>query len=81
MILLRVTDDPTYPPGPDGTGGVVLELSGNGVAWVRSANVPPIYASGGVRTVDTTKAVVDDILLTKPGVGPPPSTVGSIVDW
>ena len=75
MILLKVTDDPNYP------AGVILELSGNGIAWVRSANVPPVYAAGGVRTVDTTKAVVDEMLLTKPGVGPSPSTVGSIIGW
>jgi hypothetical protein len=75
MILLRVTDDPTYP------SGVFLELSGNGIAWVQSGNLPTIYAQGGVRTVDCTKAIVDDILLTKPGVGPAPATVGSIVAW
>jgi hypothetical protein len=80
MILLRVTDDPSFPVVGD-HGGVVLELSGNGIAWVRSANVPPIYAQGGVKTVDTTKAVVDEMLLTKSGVGPPPSDVGSVVTW
>lgn len=77
MILLRVTDDPSYPL----PAGVLLELSGNGLAWVQSGNLYDVYTQGGVRTVDVTKARVDDILLTKPGVGPSPSTVGSIVAW
>jgi hypothetical protein len=75
MILLKVTDDPAYP------SGVLLELSGNGIAWVQSGRLPDIYTAGGVRTVDCTKQIIDDILLTKDGVGPPPSTVGSIVHW
>ena len=77
MILLRVTDDPTFPL----PAGVLLELSGNGIAWVQSGNLLDVYTQGGVRTVDVTKALVDDILLTKPGVGPSPATVGSVVAW
>lgn len=75
MIVLKVTDDPTFP------GGVLLELSGNGLAWIQSGDLLQMYTDGGVRTVDVVKAKVDAILLTKPGVGKSPSSVGSIVHW
>lgn len=75
MIVLKVTDDPAFP------SGVLLELSGNGIAWIQSGNLLDVYTQGGVKTVDVVKARVDDILLTKHGVGPSPSTVGSIVVW
>ena len=78
MILVQVTDDPSYPTSrnADGTynGGVIYELSGNGVAWVRSSNVPAVYAAGGVRTVPVSAQQLREILWTKDGIGPSPTT-------
>lgn len=88
MILLRVINDPAYPCQPDPAhpgqylgAGVQLEVNSNGMVWVQSGVCEPIYLAGGVKKVDVTLDHVTALLKHKPGIGAPPSTVGSAVDW